>query len=557
MMQTESSVQESAAAAAMLHQKQLFDKLWKGTFKAVAMPRPESVIVASIIARAARITRRPEEVEAKQTRGDDRTQDTDAHSKPGDVADGNQKKEAAADDLPRPKNCRHRRHHHHRRHRRHRHRASSTSFGEELSLRPKGKKKKKKKKKKTSKCERKRMTRRASSCNLSPLRKKKKKKKKKNSKKIKRRGQSSKKSKHSRHRLKRARKDERKRKKSYGSGRRRGNGGGGGYSSADDRPQKWSRPIWEAKRTNSSVGVSKSVKTTSVLSTAATTSSSKLRQGRPCRKGERSHDCDSGNDTSSPPSCEPADKSRASSSFARKDDDRDQDVSDSGNSLTSYASLDKAGGEDRPGDLLLKREDEALGCRFGAARSPQTSSRGRASAERHRGRRRSTSSRSSRDSGRRRFPSSTSASSYSRSASRKSGRRRRRGSLSSGSSTGSRYTCTRYRSPSRKRVSASSGTDGECRLSRKRRRRKSYSPMRKRRRDSPSHLEARRITSARKRPVPYLRRSPSSCSSTTSPSSLFLRRRSSSSSSPSSARGSVSRSPLRSFGARRRSASRY
>lgn len=34
-----------------LEEKQLFEKFWKGTFKAVATPRPESVIVASITAR--------------------------------------------------------------------------------------------------------------------------------------------------------------------------------------------------------------------------------------------------------------------------------------------------------------------------------------------------------------------------------------------------------------------------------------------------------------------------------------------------------------------------
>ncbi|KAK7925662.1 hypothetical protein WMY93_007972 [Mugilogobius chulae] len=56
--------------------------------------------------------------------------------------------------------------------------------------------------------------------------------------------------------------------------------------------------------------------------------------------------------------------------------------------------------------------------------------------------------------------------------------------------------------------------------SRARRRSRSYSPIRKRRRDSPSFMEARRITSARKRPIPYYRPSPSSSSSSgSSPSS--------------------------------------
>ncbi|KAK1787870.1 hypothetical protein P4O66_016353 [Electrophorus voltai] len=51
---------------------------------------------------------------------------------------------------------------------------------------------------------------------------------------------------------------------------------------------------------------------------------------------------------------------------------------------------------------------------------------------------------------------------------------------------------------------------------RARRRSRSYSPIRKRRRDSPSFMEARRITSARKRPIPYYRPSPSSSSSASS-----------------------------------------
>ncbi|XP_064880025.1 serine/arginine repetitive matrix protein 3 [Oncorhynchus nerka] len=50
------------------------------------------------------------------------------------------------------------------------------------------------------------------------------------------------------------------------------------------------------------------------------------------------------------------------------------------------------------------------------------------------------------------------------------------------------------------------------------RRSRSYSPIRKRRRDSPSFMEARRITSARKRPIPYYRPSPSSSSSMSSSS---------------------------------------
>ncbi|KAG9339625.1 hypothetical protein JZ751_023516 [Albula glossodonta] len=74
-----------------------------------------------------------------------------------------------------------------------------------------------------------------------------------------------------------------------------------------------------------------------------------------------------------------------------------------------------------------------------------------------------------------------------------------------------------------------SSSEKESKRGKERRRRRSYSPMRKRRRDSPSHLEARRITSARKRPIPYYRPSPSSSSRSTSCSSwesLFTRSRS-------------------------------
>uniref|UniRef100_A0A669PXH4 Serine/arginine repetitive matrix 4 n=1 Tax=Phasianus colchicus TaxID=9054 RepID=A0A669PXH4_PHACC len=76
-----------------------------------------------------------------------------------------------------------------------------------------------------------------------------------------------------------------------------------------------------------------------------------------------------------------------------------------------------------------------------------------------------------------------------------------------------------------------SSSEKESHRQRDRQRRRSYSPLRKRRRDSPSHLEARRITSARKRPIPYYRPSPSSSSSASSYSSWY---------------SSLSRSPSRS-----------
>lgn len=95
-------------------------------------------------------------------------------------------------------------------------------------------------------------------------------------------------------------------------------------------------------------------------------------------------------------------------------------------------------------------------------------------------------------------------------------------------------SCSSSRSPSRERRSKSKSphsrqntsrekdseakahhTDTEARA---RRRSRSYSPIRKRRRDSPSFMEPRRITSARKRPIPYYRPSPSSHSSQSSDS---------------------------------------
>uniref|UniRef100_A0A8C3N124 Uncharacterized protein n=1 Tax=Geospiza parvula TaxID=87175 RepID=A0A8C3N124_GEOPR len=95
-------------------------------------------------------------------------------------------------------------------------------------------------------------------------------------------------------------------------------------------------------------------------------------------------------------------------------------------------------------------------------------------------------------------------------------------------SPGSRSSRPR-RSPSYSRYSRSRDREREHKYSssekeshrERQRRRRSYSPLRKRRRDSPSHLEARRITSARKRPIPYYRPSPSSSSSAGSYSSWY------------------------------------
>lgn len=171
-----------------LEEKLLFEKFWKGTSKAVATPRPESIIVASITSR-----RRPSDLEAVAGQ----PLQTDEVKRAAAVATV-----AATKVDTIISTCCHRRkrrkHHSHRR-------ARSPSSQEEPSPRPKTKKKKRK-------SERKRKRKRSPSRSLSPPRRKKK-KKKKNSKKSKRHRNSSRKSKHSSLRLKRKRKDERKHKK--------------------------------------------------------------------------------------------------------------------------------------------------------------------------------------------------------------------------------------------------------------------------------------------------------------------------------------------------------
>uniref|UniRef100_A0A8C6UXR9 Serine/arginine repetitive matrix 4 n=1 Tax=Neogobius melanostomus TaxID=47308 RepID=A0A8C6UXR9_9GOBI len=217
------------------------------------------------------------------------------------------------------------------------------------------------------------------------------------------------------------------------------------------------------------------------------------------QREEAPHDYDSGNDTSSPPSCKTAGSElkrsqsapRLTSPVKHKFTERDNG-SDSGNSVTSYASLCKTYGD----DSLSASRFSPNGKRYihNPLNVKSCCSRRGSRACRRAGKRSRTSSRSSSSSSR----YSGSYRHYSRSS-----------SLSS------------YRWDPR--VSTLSHSH---KVSGKRRRRKSYSPMKKRRRDSPSHLEARRITSARKRPIPYFRRSPSSSSSVSSWSSLFSRCRS-------------------------------
>ncbi|CAJ1069474.1 serine/arginine repetitive matrix protein 4 [Xyrichtys novacula] len=548
----------STAGLQQLEEKLLFEKFWKGTFKAVATPRPESVIVASITARRRVID---SETTACQPLKTDEKKAADSRV---DTADRNGCIKVKG-----------RKHHSHRR-------ARSHSFDEDLSPRPKGKKKKRK-------SERRRKRKRSPSHSLSPLRKKKK-KKKKSSKKSKRHRYTSKKSKHSSSSLKHKRKDERKHKKSSRTHSRRRrrhrrseSDSSSCQSSTEDRHHLQKSVVHQTlgdlaavvEETNGVLDhadmkwkpATKSVcktapKYRSILSTATIMSSKpadELLHGKGSQdlssQIEGPHDYDSGNDTSSPPSSKTG-VSRASvvnnmrshcqrlaSPEKLKFNDRDN-VSDSGNSVTSYASLCRPFGEDGLSATLFsangKREQITLGCRVEVVRSPKTSScsqrmnkssgrrlKTRSSSSRSRSR----SSRSSRYSERySRSLSLSSCSSYSRSPSY-SADLRRRGSVASLSSRGSysRYTPDRLHDRRRTPSSREMDMKHEHKVTRKRRRRKSYSPMKKRRRDSPSHLEARRITSARKRPIPYFRPSPSSSSRSTSVSSwssLFTRSRS-------------------------------
>ncbi|TDH13086.1 hypothetical protein EPR50_G00054260 [Perca flavescens] len=536
-----------------LEEKQLFEKFWKGTFKAVATPRPESVIVASITAHR-RVTNL-ETTACQPLKTDER------------------KSAATRVDTADRHGCikgKRRKHHSHRR-------ARSPSFDEELSPRPKRKKKKRK-------SERKRKRKRSPSYSLSPLRKKKK-KKKKSSKKSKRHRYTSKKSKHS---LKHKRKDERKHKKSSRTHSRRkrryrrSESDSSSYqSSTDDRHHLQKSVVHQAlgdlavvvEETNGVLdhtdmkwrSATKSVcktapKYRSILSTATMLSSkpgSELLHGKGSQhlssQTEGPHDYDSGNDTSSPPS------SKTGVSQANVTDNKKthckrlaspeklkfkDNASDSGNSVTSYASLCKPYMEDGLSATLFsgngKREQITLGCRVEVVRSPKPSSCSQRMREssRRRLKTRSSSSRSrSRSSGSSRYSgrysrslSLSSCTSYSRSPSY-SADLRRRGSVASLSSRGSysRHSADRLRDRKRTHSSREKDVKHAHKVSGKRQRRKSYSPMKKRRRDSPSHLEARRITSARKRPIPYFRPSPSSSSRSTSVSSwssLFTRSRS-------------------------------
>uniref|UniRef100_A0A1A8DDP6 Serine/arginine repetitive matrix 4 n=1 Tax=Nothobranchius kadleci TaxID=1051664 RepID=A0A1A8DDP6_NOTKA len=559
----------TTASLQKLREKQLFEKFWKGTFKAVATPRPESVIVASITAR-----RRVADSETTTACQPLQIEHKKASDTQADSADRNGCIKGNG-----------------RKRRRHR-RARIHSCDEAFSPRPKGRKKKRK-------SERKRRRKRSPSPSLSPARKKKK-KKKKSSKKSRRHRYTSKKSKRSSASLKRKRRDERRHKKSSRtrSRHRRQHRRSESHccscrSFTEDRHHlqrsEAHQALGELRAVEEETGAAlhyedtnwrrttKSVcktapKYRSILSTGTILPlkpGSKLLNGGGSRDlsghVEGPRDYDSGNDTSSPPSSKtgvsaPENKrglcQRLASLPVKQTLSYKDSSSDSGNSVTSYASSCKPYEEDSSSAAVLRgnsksSEQMTLGCQVEVVRSPKRRSRssGRRLKSHSSSSSRSRSSGSFRHSGRySRSPSLHSCSSYSRSLSNSSGLRRR-GSLSSRGS----YS----RLPDRKRPPSSRQTDKKRRHKArgKRQRRKSYSPMKKRRRDSPSHLEARRITSARKRPVPYFRPSPSSSSRSTSVSSwssLFTRSRSSSS------YRSYSRSSSwnSSFGSRSRSRSR-
>ncbi|KAK0141979.1 Serine/arginine repetitive matrix protein 4 [Merluccius polli] len=451
--------------------------------------------------------------------------------------------------------CVRRKSHKHRSHRR----VRSLSLDEGLAPRPSAKGKKKKRK-----SERKRKRKRSPSYSLSPPRKKKK-KRKKSSKKSKRHRSSS---------VRHKRKDERKHKKSSRSRphrrhrRRRSESDRSSWRSSPesryplqaveehDSGREESRTELNQRDLDWRPAVKSVCKTApQYVSTLSAGTILPLKFGDKLLHGNGNHgphDYDSGNDTSSPPSSKNsisqpsgiADSSNHCRDLASPDKlkftERDN-ASDSGNSVTSYASLCKPLTENSLSSTFFNGKSKELSVEGEEVR-PQKRRRStlktRRSSRRRRRERsvsrspsRSSSCGSSRHSGHSsRGRSLSSCSSYSRSPSY-SAARKRGGDVAS---TSSRDSYSRYspdRSRDRKRSSSYKEKDPNYRHKEGRRksRRKSYSPMRKRRRDSPSHLEARRITSARKRPIPYFRPSPSSsCRSTSvsSWSSIFTRSRS-------------------------------
>ncbi|KFV07531.1 Serine/arginine repetitive matrix protein 4, partial [Tauraco erythrolophus] len=529
---------------------------WRGTFKAVATPRPESIIVASITARkplpSGTLSCLPYPAE-------------DRH--PEKVSGRVVKEASTTNGCAKGKG---RRDHAHRRSR------SPLCDGEHAPP-ARGKKKKKKRTRKKR--------RRSPSYSPSPV----KKKKKKSSKKRKRNRLSSKKRRHSSSSPKSKRKEERKHKKhSRGRARkshrhrhRHSRSESSDSRSPSCRSRHRARSREEGRKTRQRRSRHRSKITAKQSSSAEVQASQKASQTLPfysflspkevisqsgssadlftkadsspgnlaSHNGEY-HEYDSGNDTSSPPSTQTT-SSRSKDSQEKRSLVHDgfghafssgkpklansDNSSDSGNSFTTCSSQTKgtalenlspdAQGQDRRGCLSLclscseekKRNFLPSPAHSSSlrpcSRSESYTSTGRSSP----GSSRSSRSRSSHCKASPRYSRSRSCSSGKRSSSRSPSY----SSKSCKKSPGSRSSRPR-RSPSYSRYSPSrdrerehkygSGEKEPHRERARRRRRQSYSPLRKRRRDSPSHLEARRITSARKRPIPYYRPSPSSSS---------------------------------------------
>ncbi|XP_053466807.1 serine/arginine repetitive matrix protein 4 [Ictalurus furcatus] len=496
-------------ASLLQAEKQLFDKFWRGTFKAVATPRPESVIIASIAAR-----REANRLETSVC----------VTAKPGETK--------SLREEPEVKETEKKRHRKHRGRKRHsRRRCPSVSLDADFSPRPAAKTRKKKKK-----SVRKRRRERSHSSSPSPLRKKKK-KKKNSSKKRKQHRATSKKRRHSSSSTRRKRKEDRKHKKRCHSAShhrrrsRRANSSDWRSSSTESRCGDSGKSGFQRSSHGSGARGGfewcSAVKLATKIPSKCTVVHSRpgletsVVQDSPCILGKGRADYDSGHDTSSPLSSKTG-VSRAQVTADRREKLKFMDnSSDSGNSLSSYSeSLSKAELRERRINTSVfskLRSEESSSCVGSVSHRSPSSVKYQYRPE-TRSRSRSRSSRSSHHWGRyisrSRSPSS-SRRSYSRSSSYSCDSRR--GSVCSVSSRRSgkhsRYTPDRIRERIRR---SSSSCEKPSKRSRKRSRRRICSPMRKRRRDSPSHLEARRITSARKRPIPYYRPSPSSSSSRSS-----------------------------------------
>ncbi|XP_039188604.1 serine/arginine repetitive matrix protein 4 isoform X2 [Crotalus tigris] len=529
-------------------EKQLFEKFWEGTFRAVATPRLGSIIMTKITSRAKPLA--STDVRSCLPLPTEVTPSGESHPA-GETrnVNGCERQKNSLEDYTQ--------------------KSHSPSWDAESSPPPsKGKKKKKKSARKKR--------RRSPSYSVSPPKKK---KKKKSSKKRKRNRISSKKKRHSSSSPKRKRKEGRKHKKhsrsrpqksrrhryrsssnstnsqseSCGSRHRLRSQlqdkGGKGRLGRSRHASKRTSHSDEAGELAGSPFLGCTLQNNYFLSTAELISNSGSatglfkkatgQLGNQSKETRDVHEYDSGNATSSPPSVQTS-TSRSKGSQETKGEacngfgqafssGKASSVSspDSGNSLHSYSSQSKGQALEEPSPSpghLCKDQNggswpslEPLGKKKANVISPPFSSSPLQPCLRNE----SPSSRSSLDSeslhhklGRRSSPSPSCCSSKSSSSPKSC--KRTAGSRNSRSQRSSSYS--RYRTGRGCEQDHSYGSSGKesHRHQDRRRRKECYSPMRKRRRNSPSHLEARRITSARKRPIPYYRPSPSSSSPSSS-----------------------------------------